>query len=65
MTHINLDKRFNAEVNAVKSMKERGVIEDYRHNATAGIVWIKAEGEWIEVFSIDEVLFHETAHNGY
>lgn len=65
MTHINLDKRFNAEVTAVKGMKERGVIEDYRHNVTAGIVWIKADGEWIEVFSIDEVLFHETAHNGY
>ena len=65
MKTINLDKRFTAEVNAVKGMKERGVLEDYRHNATAGIVWIKAEGEWIEVFSIDDVLFHETAHNGY
>ena len=56
MTTINLDRRYVEEVQAVKSMKERGVIQDYKSNEKSGIVWIKAEGEWIEVFSVDECL---------
>lgn len=64
MSHTNLDKLYTQEIKAVKSMKERGVIEDYRFNDKAGIVWIKAEGEWIQVFSIDEVLDHKPAYQG-
>ncbi len=56
MTKINLDRRYAEEVQAVKSMKERGVIQDYKSNGKSGIVWIKAEDEWIEVFSVDECL---------
>lgn len=59
---MNLNKAFNNEVNAVKSMKERGVIQDYRSSEKAGIVWIKAEGEWIEVWNVDDVL---DSHNNY
>ena len=53
---MNLDKAFTAEVQAVKSMKERKIIEDYRSNEKAGIVWIKAEGEWIEVWNVNDAL---------
>ncbi len=56
MTTINLDRRYAEEVHAVKSMKERGVIQDYKSNEKSGIVWIKAEDEWIKVFSVDECL---------
>lgn len=56
MTTINLDRRYAEEVQAVKSMKERGVIQDYKSNEKSGIVWIKTEDEWIEVFSVDECL---------
>ena len=61
---MDLSKAFNDEVNAVKSMKERGVIQDYRRNEKAGIVWIKAEGEWIEVWNVDDVLDSHTNYEG-
>ena len=60
---MNLNKAFNDEVKAVKSMKERGVIQDYRSNGEAGIVWIKAEGEWIEVWNVDDALDFSQLYN--
>lgn len=53
---MNLGKAFQEEVKTAKSMKERGVIQDYRSSETAGIVWIKAEGEWIEVWNVEDAL---------
>lgn len=61
---MNLNKAFNDEVKAVKSMKDRGVIQDYKSNEKAGIVWIKAEGEWIEVWNVDDVLEFSKPYNG-
>lgn len=61
---MNLNKAFNDEVKAVKSMKERGVIQDYRSNEKAGIVWVKAEGEWIEVWNVEDVLEFSKPFNG-
>lgn len=61
---MDLNKQMTYEVEAVKSMKERGVIEDYRFNEKAGIVWVKAEGEWFEVWSIEEVLASHTPREG-
>lgn len=61
---MNLNKVFNDEVKAVKSMKERGVIQDYRSNEKAGIVWIKADGEWIEVWNVEDVLEFSKPYNG-
>lgn len=56
MKNINLDKIFKDEVKAVKSMKERGIIQDYRSHESSGRIFIKAEGEWIEVWNIDDAL---------
>ena len=61
---MNLNKAFNDEVKSVKSMEERGVIQDYRSNEKAGIVWIKAEGEWIEVWNVEDVLEFSKPYNG-
>lgn len=61
---MNLNKSFNDEVKVVKSMKERGVIQDYRSNEKAGIVWIKADGEWIEVWNVEDVLEFSKPFNG-
>lgn len=61
---MNLNKAFYDELKAVKSMKERGVIQDYKSNEKAGIVWIKAEGEWIEVWNVDDVLEFSKPYNG-
>lgn len=63
MKTINLNRQYNQEIKAVRSMKERGVIEDFKGNAEAGIVWIKAEGEWIEVWNMSEALESHTAYN--
>lgn len=61
---MNLNKAFNDELKAVKSMKERGVIQDYKSNEKAGIVWIKAEGEWIEVWNVEDALDFSKPFNG-
>ena len=61
---MNLDKAFNNEVKAVKSMKDRGVIQDYKSSEKAGIVWIKADDEWIEVWNVEDVLDFSKPFNG-
>lgn len=61
---MNLDKAFKDEVKMAQSLKDKGVIQDYRSNSTAGIVWIKAEGEWIEVWNVNDVLDFSRAYNG-
>jgi hypothetical protein len=63
MKTINLNKHYDQEIKAVKSMKERGIIEDFKGNPDAGIVWIKAEGEWLEVWNMSEALDSHTAYN--
>ena len=61
---MNLDKAFKDEVKVAQSLKDKGVVQDYRSNATAGIVWIKAEGEWIEVWNVNDVLDFSRPYNG-
>jgi hypothetical protein len=53
MSQVNLNNQFKDELKIVKSLKLDGVIEDYKHNDACSVLWVKAEGEWIEVWSID------------
>ena len=63
MSTISLEKIYKQELSCVRSMKERGVIQDYKGNAFAGVIWIKADGEWIEVWNVNDVLDSATPWN--
>jgi hypothetical protein len=63
MSNINLNHAYHQEIKAVRSMKERGVIEDYKGNEAVGVVWVKAEGEWLEVWNWTEAIESHTDYN--
>ena len=61
---MNLDKAFKDQVKMAQCLKDEGSIQDYRSNATAGILWIKEEGEWIEVWNVSDILDFVHPYNG-
>ena len=65
MSNVNLNSQFKNELKIVKSLKLDGVIEDYKHNEACSVLWIKADGEWIEVWSIGAYVdSFDQPHNG-
>ena len=60
---MDLNNQYHLEMETAGRLKKKGFIEDYKGNESVGVVWVKAEGEWIEVWNWTEVIESHTTYN--